>query len=1199
MKMKSIVFLLLIAPIALFAQTQEQKDAPVGFLLKNTIIPPGPEAAGLGQYGNTPVSLYNGRVNISVPLHDVKGKETTLPISLSYSSGGVKVAEDPGWVGLGWTLSAGGVITRSVFGRPDKCANYYDKWQEVNTNVAALDKRERQEYYETLASNEVETQPDVYFFNVAGLSGKFYMDALKNIVQIDRQAIEITVDNICLPEPTFTIMGTDGTEYVFADRETTDLQYPEDGTSTVFNYNFVSSWYLTRMISRNKLDTVDFNYSHSALTPVLDPPMSQSISYTVHGNTTNVGGASPTCGDDGNGAGSIGPTTKIAYARLESLTYRDMEVEFNSVVGTSDFGGRRLTDVRVLISGSQYRKYVFEQGYFDAHAVAGDKRLRLDRIQIYGHSVLASPPYEFTYSNILLPSRTSASVDHWGYYNGASNSWLVPDIQQGGCTFGMGAERNTSSTWVHAGSLTGIKYPTGGSSEFQFGVHKKQEAHSISSMQMAEVHHPYQAHLYEGGFIATGPCQGNGHAIYSVTDLTIPESVTRVTVSAPGVTWDEQDHGEGAKAFTGIVDVSKFDFDGCDMFQWVSANYLDFEYSWFLEDEAWEDRMFSGLAAGNYKMIVISEFSAGNSASNLLLEVNVYQMELTRVTTNYPEILAGGLRVEKILDRNGEGFISSTREYEYDEAKTFGDPTYFTLGSYFHEAPDNQDGLGAGGGGVIEIDYNSWTITVSSSSAASLGTVLGSHVGYGSVKEKYTAAGGLSNGFKIYSYRNEASSNEGSFFGIEMEAYGRGDLLKEEFYNSEGTLLKEVVNEYALDVDEERGLGSVHGTIVFGNPIQSNSLTLAKSKLSNDYDWIYPINDNHIKIDAIHHLYDSIDRQVFKVKYLATTYFQNGHWTYLAKSTTTEYVDGQPFETFTENFYDVVGLSKPTRVEYVDSKDQVLAKEIEYLYGTDIPKKEIRYDASGNLLDGQEISYASSPSFPDKFSTSKGVITSGPHAPSLSMEERADYDYDARGNLIQYSKTSDVVQSFIWSDDDKNVIAEVTGAPSGHSAFTSFEDRAKGGWAFSVATTDTYIPTGVKCYNLSSGSVVKTGLTSSKLYNVSYRHRADASASVSGGTTSGLTTITESSGWKLTTLTITTTGTSVTISGTGLIDDLRLYPTTAQMISYTHDPLFGITSVTNASNKSVYYEYDDFGRLKITRDADRNIVKANSYNFKK
>lgn len=48
---------------------------------------------------------------------------------------------------------------------------------------------------------------------------------------------------------------------------------------------------------------------------------------------------------------------------------------------------------------------------------------------------------------------------------------------------------------------------------------------------------------------------------------------------------------------------------------------------------------------------------------------------------------------------------------------------------------------------------------------------------------------------------------------------------------------------------------------------------------------------------------------------------------------------------------------------------------------------------------------------------------------------------------------------------------------------------------------------------------------------------------------------------------------------------------------YTYSPLIGLTSQTDPSGKTVFYEYDDFGRLKLTKDLQGNIVKKYEYHY--
>ena len=73
--------------------------------------------------------------------------------------------------------------------------------------------------------------------------------------------------------------------------------------------------------------------------------------------------------------------------------------------------------------------------------------------------------------------------------------------------------------------------------------------------------------------------------------------------------------------------------------------------------------------------------------------------------------------------------------------------------------------------------------------------------------------------------------------------------------------------------------------------------------------------------------------------------------------------------------------------------------------------------------------------------------------------------------------------------------------------------------------------------------------------------------------------------------------TTATIGGSGLIDELRLYPSNALMQTSTYEPLKGVTSRCDAGNRITYYDFDAFGRLMLIRDQDRNILKKICYNY--
>lgn len=216
------------------------------------------------------------------------------------------------------------------------------------------------------------------------------------------------------------------------------------------------------------------------------------------------------------------------------------------------------------------------------------------------------------------------------------------------------------------------------------------------------------------------------------------------------------------------------------------------------------------------------------------------------------------------------------------------------------------------------------------------------------------------------------------------------------------------------------------------------------------------------------------------------------------------------------------------------------------------------------------------------------------------------YGYDATGNPLSVSKEKDMPLSYVWDYNNTYPIAEVKNASMSDIAFTSFEADGTGNWIGingSNIVTDANSITGGKYYTLNTTGITKTGLTSTANYIVSYWSK-NGQYNVNG---------TAVSGWPKILRSVTINGvtwvnyehnisgvSSVTVktaSGTGGIDELRLYPDNAQMTSYTYTPLVGVTTQSDANNRITYYEYDSYNRLKLIRDMDRNIIKTFSYQY--
>ncbi|MGH2563853.1 MAG: DUF5977 domain-containing protein, partial [Ginsengibacter sp.] len=220
---------------------------------------------------------------------------------------------------------------------------------------------------------------------------------------------------------------------------------------------------------------------------------------------------------------------------------------------------------------------------------------------------------------------------------------------------------------------------------------------------------------------------------------------------------------------------------------------------------------------------------------------------------------------------------------------------------------------------------------------------------------------------------------------------------------------------------------------------------------------------------------------------------------------------------------------------------------------------------------------------------------------SNPIETRIQYNrYDKYGNLISGSKTNDALTTLIWDYQSSFVIAEVINADSAYAAYTSFESDGMGNWVLTDTVRNrAYSVTGDQSYNLLTGKTITKTVPSGKAYIVSYWSRNGAVTVSANGVSIGVSlTGLVKNGWTYYQHLLPATTTSVSISAANaIIDELRLYPQFAQMTTYTYKPLVGVSSVCSPNNTVQYYEYDNFNRLRVIRDIDKNVQKVTDYEY--
>ncbi len=88
-----------------------------------------------------PMDYFRGKANINIPIYTIIVDGVSVPISLSYNTGGIKLNEVSSIVGLGWSLNIPGNIQHEIKGISDfsanplsKNINDYEKYRGVIRN---------------------------------------------------------------------------------------------------------------------------------------------------------------------------------------------------------------------------------------------------------------------------------------------------------------------------------------------------------------------------------------------------------------------------------------------------------------------------------------------------------------------------------------------------------------------------------------------------------------------------------------------------------------------------------------------------------------------------------------------------------------------------------------------------------------------------------------------------------------------------------------------------------------------------------------------------------------------------------------------------------------------------------------------------------------------------------------------------------
>ena len=212
---------------------------------------------------------------------------------------------------------------------------------------------------------------------------------------------------------------------------------------------------------------------------------------------------------------------------------------------------------------------------------------------------------------------------------------------------------------------------------------------------------------------------------------------------------------------------------------------------------------------------------------------------------------------------------------------------------------------------------------------------------------------------------------------------------------------------------------------------------------------------------------------------------------------------------------------------------------------------------------------------------------------------------DVKGNPLESTiPGTESYKAMIWDTLSGQKLAEAVGCHFNDMAYTSFETRSGGcNFIYTQAALGSTVPGGMSgksAYDLWNSSTNTANVLSGTQslggqdYLLTFWVKGTSFLPKIGNVALPIPAdpITVVGNWKQYQIRFTGGG-AVSIAGTApgtLIDEVRLHPVSAMMQSQTYEPLYGISSASDARGRITYFEYDAFGRQRLVRDQEGNIL---------
>jgi hypothetical protein len=1203
------------------------------------LIPESPDVAQLGKFGNTPINKYNGTANINIPIYTIKLDQLSIPLSLNYNTSGVKVNEDASWVGLGWSLSEGMTITRDINGFDDIRSHYVNQGgNEDAQSVGWIYSENFLTYQNSFQMTEVEllfldeeysrnypqdTEPDLFNVSLPSGSFKFYLPKIQNNEQIleglivDEKNYKVFFD---ITNASFQVIDTNGFIYDFTNKEystgfsTTHQPGTDISEESVALLN-VPTWQMNQTKKLNSAWRVskitsplnkelNFNYQEAFFMSFPHYSEKQTENWGClylasedDINTNRIISASFSAFHSlylNNISGEFGSVNFSLLDRTDLFTAED-KTYFSNQTGApwepedlvpNVYNAKKLDNISVYDpNGQLIQSTNLSYSYFNNYKLgqpdeANYLRLKLDEVNTLDQNY----SFEYEHAEELAPKDTK-SVDFWGFYNGIGNSFRIPSHnrfylrQQSTCNGNYdqvevflkmnGANRKSDITYGKYGNLKKITYPTKGYTEFEY------EGNSVT---LTPVGYEPVYDINSGDFKNSGINSTEGYNFryqqlklandpdYSLYNFT--NSCTNdITQILPNYETDPVDgrefeitnadvcnqdfnfrvsgritcttgcaNGTPSGNATWLVNIGTGDVTVITTFE-CQGCYPDPDHVW------WRDYEFEALLPlGTYKIftqVTWVQTTNGLIVVNNSLSINKYIENTTIVDLSPEEFEVGGARLKKVTNFDHDGSFLNSKTLEYTTAI---DGSQMSSGKLMDDLIFTSKCYSLYdyspelfGDGMLLYFHSDNMISTNPSAA-------GSHVGYSEVSEFQEDSENNTNGKIVSQYVNNENVQLTRNIGISFQP--TGILLggsQGNWYNLfvDLTNIHLYLSGFYLSYGEVYILGMRPLTYDYINgKIEEESFYddsgNIKRSISNGYNRFIAGS-----LPLAYYPKMLFTGNVFPVTYpykrMSTSELDNNKVLKLTSSTTTEYLDGGDITNNIEYFYDNIFHNQLTKTEVINSEGKVTTAKA--YYPQDLQSEPF---VSQLIIDNR----LNTPIKTEFYLSDAG---NDPTEDDLLSTQHTYYDNSTSPNGLILSKEVTVRKGV--EDPEERIIYE------------KYDDK---GNLLQYKKPDGAPTSLIWGYNKQ--------YPIAKIENASYASiEALPEFGPNFSITNGLNTSEESALRTLSNALVTT---------------------------YTFEPLVGITSVTDPKGYIIYYEYDDYNRLKFVKDMDGNVLSKNEYNYK-